>query len=646
MIIPFDKIDDIDYSFGGSVFQGKVQAEPWKDWQSQVPDISELVSASQIDKKFADDLEGLAKDIIEGTEGSREKISQYISERAIMDWVDGTRQTLGVVAQTAGIIGKDILAVKEIFTGDEKGIAKAFEITDAVIGTAAFQAAINAIGIIPVVGWVIKAVYEVAKTVTDIIIAVQNKKTAEARGDLAKELTIPFGIIDYSSEGNTKVTRDFFGHIKSNNSDEIIRPSFGFDGPGGAFNAEKVVGGPNVGSGMSSGWIVDGSSVEDGYGYVPGTSSMTRSIYFPASLNSGGGCKAVSSRDIASLYPSAQNICSGWWSQVNTPGASMFSVQPRASKVLWENYIERMFALAEDLLKGWSCAPTGKAFTNKFRCLKDEPDLWDHTSTGGMGGCGERGKPTSGDLMTIPSDFGRAAHTGFYGYLCQLYFGLARPFDTKKGGLSRLPRVHEFTYQNDLGNDFYRANALDLSKSVPVSALETLYINQRATLKSIQCMYVSGEDDNHGNRDRFPAFNDHTLRTLWRDSVTDVFASGSWRRVSYQDMPEGEAKSQFKQLALSKGIQDVENFNRPCAPGENPRTSDCGFKASMKLSAGYQMPDNPTLPTAPTMNGAVLQATIARTQRRPGGSTKKKSSALPLVLGAGAIALLMMRGRK
>jgi len=111
-------------------------------------------------------------------------------------------------------------------------------------------------------------------------------------------------------------------------------------------------------------------------------------------------------------------------------------------------------------------------------------------------------------------------------------------------------------------------------------------------------------------------------------------------------MPEGEAKSQFKQLALSKGIQDVENYNRPCAPGENPRTSDCGFQMSTQLSSGYQMPDNPTLPTAPTMNGAVLQATIARPLRKPGGSSKKKSSNLPLILGAGAIALLMMRGRK
>jgi len=646
MIIPLDKIGDMDYDFGLRVFQGKVLANPETYWQSQVPDISKLVSASQIDKKFADDLDGLAKEIIEGTGNAREKISQYISELAMMDWIDGTRQTLGAVVQTTGIIGKDILAVKEIFTGDEKDAEWAFDVADAVIGTSAFEAAINAIGIIPVVGWVIKAAYEIAKAITDIIIAVQDKKTAEARDELAKELTIPFGSMSYSSEANTEVTRDFFAYIKSNNSDEIIRPAFGFGGPDGAFVAEKVAGGPNVGSGMSSGYIVDGSTVEDGYGYVPGTSSMTRSIYFPASLNSGGGCKAVSSRDIASLYPSAQSICAGWWSQVNTPGASMFSVQPRASKVLWENYIERMFALAEDLLKGWSCAPTGKAFTNKFRCLKDEPDLWDHTSTGGMGGCGERTKTTSGDWMTIPSDFGRGAHTGFYSYLCQLYFGLERPLDTKKGGLSRLPRVHEFTYQNDLGNDFYRANALDLSKSVPVSALETLYINQRATLKSIQCMYVSGEDDNHGNRERFPAFKDHTLRNLWRDSVTDVFASGSWRRVSYQDMPEGEAKSQFKQLALSKGIQDVENYNRPCAPGENPRTSDCGFQMSTQLSSGYQMPDNPTLPTAPTMNGAVLQATIARPLRKPGGSSKKKSSNLPLILGAGAIALLMMRGRK
>lgn len=653
MIIDWNQIRSSGFAFGDNVFNGTVSADPEDRWESLIPDITSISETSQVDPAFAENMQDDAEDdkSISDKWAPQRRISQYIAQLAMKDWVHGTRQTLGAVAQTTGIVGADLLNVSTICRADVPDIVKAFDVTDAVIGSKAFEMAINAIGVIPVVGWIIKAAYEISKTVTDVILAVQKSNTAAARRELAKSLTIPFGAMDFTRDANDALARQFFSRVKGDRADDLIRPAYGFDGNDGAFVAEGVYGddmpssGP--GYGMAAGTIVHGSSDGGGgFGYVPGSSSMTRSIFFPTGLNSGGGCSVRSARDMASLYPTAQSLCTGWWSQVNTPGPSMFSVQPRASKGHWENYIEKMFALAEDLMKGWSCAPTGKPFTNKFKCLKDEPYLWESSSTGGMGGCGEKTKMTSGDWMTIPSEFGRTAHPNFYGYLCRLYFGIEDPFDMDKGGLSQLPIVANFTYKNDSGHDYYRANALDLSESVPVSALETLYNNQKATLKSIKCMYVSGEDDNHGNRDRFPAFNDHTLRTLWRDSVTDIFASGSWRRVSYQDMPEGEAKSQFRQLAISKGIQDVDNFNRPCAPGENPRTSDCGFKMSTQLSSGYQMPDNPTLPTAPTMNGAVLQATIARTLRRPGGSTKKKSSALPLVLGAGAIALLMMRGRK
>lgn len=648
MIIPLDLIDDPNYAYGYNVFRGKISEDPEDRWESLMPDITSLSATSQVDPALAENLQGGAEEdeSISDKWTPQRRISQYIAQLAVKDWVYGTRQTLGAVAQTTGIIGADLLAVSTICRADVPGVVKAFDVTDAVIGSKAFNMAINAIGVIPVVGWIIKAAYEISKTVTDVILAVQKSNTAAARRELAKSLTIPLGSMEFSPDANDALARQFFARVKGDRADDLIRPAYGFSGSEGAFVADGVYedGMPSSGPGygMAAGTIVHGSSDGGGgFGYVPGSSSMTRSIFFPTGLNSGGGCSVRAARDMASLYPTAQSLCTGWWSQVNTPGPSMFSVQPRASKGHWENYIEKMFALAEDLMKGWSCAPTGKPFTNKFKCLKDEPSIWKE-----MGGCGETGQMTSGDWMTIPSEFGRTAHPSFYGYLCRLYFGIKDPFDMDKGGLNQLPIVANFTYKNDSGHDYYRANALDLSESVPVSALETLYNNQKATLKSIKCMYVSGEDDNHGNRDRFPAFNDHTLRTLWRDSVTDIFASGSWKRVSYQDMPEGEAKSQFRQLALSKGIQDVENYNRPCAPGE-AYNSGCGYHgAHATLSSGFQIPDNPSLPTAPTMNGAVIQATIAKSLRRPGGSSKKKSSALPLVLGAGAIALLMMRGRK
>lgn len=652
MIIPFDMINNPNYEFGYNVFLGKVESDPEDDWRSLIPDITNLSAAGEVDPSVAMNLVGDADDDEYAKGGSTHAlIAQYVGQLAMKDWVRGTRETLGAVAQTTGIIGADLMAVNQICQGTTTGIVKAFKVTDAVIGSEAFQMAIDAIGVIPVVGWIIKAAYEIGKTVASVIVQMQDTATETARRELSKRLTIPFGSMTFSPDANDALSKQFFSRIKNNSADDLIRPAYGFNGPGGPFASPGVYedsGDSNPGDGMAAGVIVHGSSPGAGFGYVPGSSSMTRSIFFPAKLNSGGGCDAGAMRDMATLYPTAQTLCTGWWSQVNTPGPSMFSVQPRASKGHWENYIQKMFALAKDLLKGWSCAPTGKPFTDKFRCLKDEPYLWDSSSTGGMGGCGEKGNLTSGDWMTIPQDFGRGVHTSFYGYLCRLYFGLDRPFDMNRGGLLQLPRLNESRYGNGLSNShFYHVSALDLSKSVPVSALETLYLNQRATLKSVQCMYVSGEDDQYGNRDRFPAFKDSSLRALWNQSVQDVFDSNSWERVSFQDIPDGKVKEHFYQKATANGVIDVENFNRPCAPGESPATG-CGIRGLSKknmLSAGPQVPDNPTLPTVPIMNGSVIQATMARGFRTV-GSGKKKSSNMPLILGASALAFLMLRGRK
>jgi hypothetical protein len=261
----------------------------------------------------------------------------------------------------------------------------------------------------------------------------------------------------------------------------------------------------------------------------------------------------------------------------------MYTVQPRKWKNEWSNYVEHMYALIETVLMGWTCAPTGKPFTDRFECRSPELTCGGgRTKTKkGMGDCNYANRNKT-DLR-IPSDFGRGAHTSAYGYLCQLFFGIQDPFKQSKGGLDQLPRVGSQSYSNDLGSKFYRADALNMDKSVPVSALEDLYNRQKASLKSLNCMYVAGDSQNRG---RFPAFNDSTLRSLWEQSVTDVFSSGSWKRVIFQDMPDGEAKNAFYQYAKSKGISDVENYNRPCLPGEDPRSSNCGPpKVSQKIPA-------------------------------------------------------------
>jgi len=654
MIIDWSRINDYDDPFGGKIFRGEVMNNPAQDWRSRLPDIAKLEESAAADPalaaQFGGDF-GPAFDL--ANVNNMAPLEQFIGELAMADWVDGTRQTLGGLARTTGILSSKLGDIDVIFKSDRAEILKAFDVADMVLDSKVFKLAIDAIGAIPVVGWVIRVVYEISKAVASIVIASKDAKDAAARREIARSLSIPMGSMDFDPDVNDATAKAFFKMILDDRAQDIIRPSYKM--PSNAANmgflAEGVY--QEAGDDMASGWIVHGSHGTGGLGYVPGTSSMTRAMFFPAGVaytpnSCGVGAAGGRIRDLATLYPTAQNLATSWWSQANAPGPTMYTVRPLTAKSEWENYIEQMFALVENVLKGWTAAPSGKKFTNKFKCLYPElvcrgSRKLEYKNKEGMGACnyGRRG-----DTLTIPKDFGRSAHTGFYAYLCQLFFGIQRPFDTKKGGLEQLPLIGNQHYVNDLGSKFYRASALDISQSSPVSSLDTLYANQRGALKSLQCMYVAGDAQ---NRSRFPAFYDANLRQLWEKSVTDVFSSGAWKRVVFQDMPEGEAKDAFYQNAKNNGIDDVENYNRPCAPGE-PRSSGCGVQgAHQMISAGSQIPEDPSLPKKPGINGAVVDDLILIEGISVGGgkkkSKKRSSSNLPLLLAAGAIGYIFLKGR-
>lgn len=647
MIIPWSKISDSNDQFGGKIFRGIVSDDARLNWESRIPDIARLSESVAADPALAAQLGGRAAEFSEVTsKNTRGAIEQFIGELAMADWIDGQRQTIGEIAQVSGVLSSSLGSINTIFKSSRSDVLKGFDVAGMVLDSKAFDQAISAIGAIPIVGWIIKAVFEISKSIAGIVEASRDSNAAAARDMMARQLSIPIGSTQFNPDANDFTAKAFFGALSAGESQRIIRPAYRMDpgSPNMGFQAEGVY--SKEGDDMASGWVVLGEATGN-LGFVPGSSSMSRALFFPSGVkgapNSCGlGCAAGAVRDLGTLYPTAQNLCTSWWSQVNQPGPSMYTLRPLDAKSEWETYIEQMFALAQNVMKGWTCAPTGKVFTDKFKCYSPELTCGGGTkkSKSGMGNCdhGNRGK-----TLTIPDDFGRSSHIVLYGYLCRLFFGIENPFEKSRGGLDQLPRVGSGSYKNDLGFDYYRADALDMSKSTPVSALETLYANQRAGLKSLQCMYVAGDSQ---NRDRYPAFEDSNLRNLWEQSVTDVFSSGAWKRVSFQDMPDGEAKTAFYNHAKSRGIADVENLNRPCAPGEKP-SSGCGFQGSkMSLSAGKQIPDDPSMPQKPPMNGAVVKAMLIGDIGGAKKSRKKGSSALPLMLGAGALALMFMKGRK
>lgn len=644
MIIDWQRMNDFTDPFGGKIFRNKVMDSAANDWKSRLPDIYELSNTIAADPAMAAQFGYSEYAEFVKKPPVLEPLQEFIGELVLADWVDGVRQTLGEIVQVVGIVSDLFEDLDMIFSSKRSSVLEALDVIGGVIKSDMFQMGLDAIGAIPIVGWIIKAVYEIAKVVATFVINEIDERDSLSRKEMAKMLTIPISATQLSPESNDFAAKAFFKAISDSRSQDIILPSYRMAAKDHnmGFEAEGVY--VNEGDDMAVGWVVRGAQLTGGLGFVPGTSNITRSLFFTSGVSSAPdscviGCDTRGMRDLGTILPTAQNLCTGWWSQVNKPGPSMFSVEPLAAINDWENYIEQMFALAENVMKGWTCAPTGFPFQDKFTCYEElacgkDPQKINKVYKG-MGDCtyGRRGRP-----LNIPKDFGRGSEAVLYGYLCQLYFGISEPFNKKRGGLEQLPRVGNQHYLNDLGSKRYRADALDMSKSVPVAALNDLYENQKATMKSLQCMYVAGDE---GNRGRFPAFKKSNLRSMWVESVTEVFSSGAWRQISFQDIPDGEVKNAFYQKAKQAGIKDVKNYNRPCAPGEPP--GQCGFRGGRaQVAAGTYMRKDPALPKKPGINGAVLNAELIRM----GGKKKKsKGGNLALLLGAGALAYIFMKGR-
>jgi len=622
MIIDWTDIETGDNRLA-EVFKGRVDESPWSNWESNIPDISQLKDSVALDPalggQFAD---------IEQVKTSLEPLMKFIGDLAMLDFIRGTRETLGQVARTSGLLTNEFSAVKTILTSDSSTVIKGFDVAGVILDSPLFEMALNAIGAVPVVGWIVKIIYDISRTIADIVMKVRKEGRDKAKRAMAREQSIPIASLEQNPETDDLQTKAFFRFLSPAYFDpqQVIRPPYSTSATGehGMFCAADVK--EKVSDNKRLGWVIYGAEPSGGMGLVPGTSNITRSLYFPAGLSSAPGvsskgCAGGSVRDVGTLYPTATNLSTGWWSQISKPGPSMYMVNPLSARNEWEIYMENLFALAQNIMKGWVCAPTGKAFTNKFYCIG---------STKGMGACNNR--RSNGSLLTIPSDFGRASHTVYYAYLCELFFGLIDPYNTKKGGLTRLPHLSNAGfdkpssyYQNDIGSKYFRADYIDYDESVPSKSLMALDGRQRATLKSINCMYVNGRDP-----ERFPAFTNSALKDLWEESVTALFQTEDWRKATFADIPEGEAKDAFYQKAKAAGINDVENYR---------------YRGHMQLSGSADtVLGDPSPPAMPDINGAALKRISSQVLlQKKGKKSKKKSNNLPLLLAAGALGILMLK---
>jgi len=644
MILDYNQMMS-DGPFGRDIFFGKIEESP-EMWKSTLPfDMQRLVDDIAVDPRTAlqgatsDELKKIEEDVRRGKIPTKHMkyFVKAIANTALYNVVNASRQMIGMAFRTVGILSNSFGIVRNLFKEEASVALRLTDLVGEFVKSDFFEMALNAIGLIPVVGWIIKIVVEVAQSVAKIVTVIFDDNLKTAKSVAAQQLSIPMRGTEFSKMADDAVVQEIYGRMRDYDQQRFIQPAYAPMGGGGeylGFTAQGVYDDDWDSSRgdkeMGLGWVVQpGKYALPGLGFVPGTGNITRSMFFPAGVTSGRGCKGGAVRDIGSLYPTGGSLLSSWWSMVLKPGPSMFSVDAKQPIKDWENYIYGMLMLGPNVMKGWACAPTGIPFSNKFYCVDGMMGKGNKKKRG-VGDCrwggGRRGK-----VMTLPKDFGRSSHVTLMGHLYSLFFGLKKLSERGKSfnpdlGIG-IPKAGKVEYYKDhYGKDWLNPDSVDISESVPVRALENLYERQMFTLKSINCMYVDGEKS---NRHRFPSFNNRKLRDQWYESVTAIMSSNDWRQVVFADVPESRMKNELLKVVKRNGL-DPDKLN-------DPRYRN----RQMHIRAAPTVLGSPTLPPPP---GAV-RVTPSRVARMAEPSTKrkaKKKSQSGTIIAAAAVAGLLL----
>lgn len=628
--------------WGYGTFQGKVGEAPSSYWQSALPpNLSGWVENIAANPAAA--LAGMP--VIESlyndpTASAFNAAWSDLTQRGLLNVVTASRDLVGTMVQSVGFLSGEFSNLGMIFIEKSSTAMKVLNVAQMIVESEYFGKAIDAIGWIPVVGWIIKAVVEVANIVADIVKAVRVSNWDAAYRMIAQRLSVPIGGTQFSTEADQMVTQRVFAMLEMGNQyyspQALIRPAFG----GGLddYGSEGVAD-PDK-SKLSVGWTVTPGQPTGGMGYVPGTGNLSQTMFFPAQ-ESGGGCAAGRVRDMGGMYPTAQGLANSWWSMLLQQGPAMYSVAPLQETSAWESYVENLLAFAKSTLSGWTCGPTAYPFTNEFDCV---PEVH------GTGECGRPGKKSG--RRTYPSDYGRDHHAVFTAYLYSLFFGPTGGVSGqsysgftgfKDGWQETLPLLGPLamggSYNNDLGFPWPEPDNIDVSQAVPVAALENLYERQVATLQSVHCMYVNGEDP-----DRFPAFKQPGLKQKWEQAATALLQTNDWRRVTYQDMPEGPLKAALAQKAEQAGL-DPNQLNPPCDPGlvtgKDGKLRPRRCPPNFGLAAGPSVLGDPVPPAPPEPNDVDQQKFAVG--KLVGGGKGSKGGGAGIAVAAAAAAFLFLK---
>lgn len=283
MIVNWTDIETESSPFA-KTFKGRVSEDPHDSWEGRIPDITTLKDSIALDPALAAQVSsGNLSEFASVAEIKNSGLTKYIGDLAMADFIDGTRDSLGQVVRGAGILTTEISPIATILTSDKNDIIKGFDVGRAILDSKVFEMAMDAIGAVPIVGWIAKIILEIGKSIAGIVASVRKNKVNVAKMEMARELTIPIKAIKFTPDTDDAQTRSFFrqiGNVRGAIPQTVIMPPYdssatpkNSDAEYGMFSAADVK--DKESDDLRLGWIISGVP-SGGMGFVPGTSSVTR----------------------------------------------------------------------------------------------------------------------------------------------------------------------------------------------------------------------------------------------------------------------------------------------------------------------------------------------------------------------------------
>lgn len=534
----------------------------------------------------------------------------FVAELGMYSLASGLRNTVANISITLGYLQNSIHIVQGLFHDPIQTVATALNVASDILNSDAFNAAINSIGWIPIVGWIIKILVEVAKIVTSIIGVIADKKQAAALEALAARTTVPQA--EWSADADSIMAQYLQRQALGHNLQWMLYPRYP------AQTADDFTGTPiNVDNdAMGEGFLVYSKDFINpsldmpvGMGFVPGT----RNLHGAMELRQPGNANIA---DIGNFYPTAQAMAANIWEQMLKGHPMALSVDTDAAIEAWASYAYAALDFAMPtgsggsgiLARGWSGSPTASFGASQHKCVDGMHDCSGH-------------EIRFAKMKDIPGDGHTDALVSYY----QTLFEWKRKNNSGDWGLGNL--------------DPYTIR--------PTIALRELRSQQESILNSLQCMYVDDAAVPSGIASvaRFAgigtASNPGPLHSLWQQNVQKVFDSGGWEHVRWSDVPPHPDPARGMFSPVRQHIEMAVEQKYSMSADEFFAT-----KHQWQISVPQLLvPKSPVPPPAPTPPTYIETAAFVDASLVGGARSAVRTSAAPLAMAAG-IALLLLKGRK